>query len=163
MLNATEAKCDGTTLTAAFPTANPPLIWRFDLERNHSFTFSQRGGDGKWELGVTSPNGDFYAVAHFTSRAEADDALVTVGHALAHKRSDFTAKIMTSKGIPSTLIVRSLQVVGVAAVVIILAVFLVSSLLRHKTHAVASAVSAPTVVQEDGVPLSADDVLKPPL
>ncbi len=161
MLNVTEAKCDGTTLTAAFPTASPPLIWRFDLERNHSFTFSQRGGDGKWELGVTSPNGDFCSVAYFTSRAEADDALVKVGHALAHKRPDFAVGL-ASGGMPSALIIRSLTVVGVAAAVIILLVFLVSPFL-HKTHAVSSATaSAPTVVQEDGVPLSADDVLTPP-
>ena len=70
----TEAKCNGSMLTVGFHAANPPLIWRFDLERNHSFTLALQGEDGDWELGVTSPKGDFYPVVHFAAREDAEEA-----------------------------------------------------------------------------------------
>ena len=162
MINTTEAKCDGLVLTVAFPTANPPLIWRFDLERNHSFTLAlHREEKGDWALGVTSPKGDFCPVASFVLREEAEDALAKVGKALAQKKP-----LACANG-SSSLVARALTVVGIAAAFIILIVLLFALLVGHRPRPVSSAApAASTVMQgavmQDGVPLSADDVLKPP-
>ena len=75
MKKKTEAKCSRKMLTVAFHSADPPLIWRFDLERNHSFTLSLQGEEGDWELGVTTPKGDFYPIAHFAERETGEEAL----------------------------------------------------------------------------------------
>jgi len=81
-----EAKLVGNTLVAAFHASNPGLIWRFDLERNHSFTLALQGEEGDLELGVTSPKGEFYPVARFTSREEAEIAFSAVQKVLMTKR-----------------------------------------------------------------------------
>ena len=156
MIKETEAKCDGLMLTVGFPTANPPLVWRFDLERNHSFTLSLQGGAVDWQLGVTSPKGDFYTVAHFGTREEADDALAKVGTALAKKKPAFT-----SEATPTILMTRALTVVGCAAA-LILVVIVVFTFVIHKPRTASGTVSVAPAVMRDGVPLSADDVLKPP-
>ena len=82
-----EAKRSGNTLIAAFHRANPPLVWRFDLERNHSFTLALQGDEGEWELGLTSPKGDFHPVARFALRDDAEDAFIKVEKILAQSSS----------------------------------------------------------------------------
>lgn len=81
------AKMVGSTLVASFQNANPPLIWKFDLQRNHSFTLVLQGEDGDWELGLNSPRGDFYPIVHFYAREDADEAFVKVQKILMKKRS----------------------------------------------------------------------------
>ena len=73
-----QAKLVGNTLVATFRKSNPNLIWNFDLERNHSFTLALQGEDGDFELGVTSPKGEFYPVARFASREDAEEAFSAV-------------------------------------------------------------------------------------
>src|ERR1700733_14871189 len=77
-----KAKKIGGSLIAAFPGANPPVVWKFDLEKNHSFTMALQGEDGDWELGVTSPRGEFYPVARFLAREDADDAFACAQKAM---------------------------------------------------------------------------------
>ncbi len=77
-----KAKVLGHTLIAAFRTSHPPLIWQFDLEKNHSFTVALQGEEGDLELGVTSPRGEFYPIAHFTDREDAEEAFARVQKAL---------------------------------------------------------------------------------
>jgi hypothetical protein len=83
----TEATVSGNSLIATFHKANPPLVWKFDLERNHSFTVALQGEEGDWELGLTSPKGDFYPITHFLTREDADDAFRCVNKALARHGS----------------------------------------------------------------------------
>jgi hypothetical protein len=80
------AKLVGHNLVASFATANPPLIWKFDLERNHSFTIALQGDAGDWELGITSPKGEFYPVAHFPMKEDAEEALAKVQKVLMKKK-----------------------------------------------------------------------------
>ena len=82
-----EAKRINNTLVAAFPRANPPLVWRFDLERNHSFSLALQGEDGEWELGLTSPKGDFQPVARFAMREDAEDAFIRIERILSKRET----------------------------------------------------------------------------
>jgi hypothetical protein len=155
----TQVKCSGMTLTAGFHAANPPLIWRFDLERNHSFTLALQGEEGDWELGVTSAKGDFYPVVHFLAREDAEDAFAKIEKALSRKR-----------GTASYLLKAFLIVVGLAVAVVFGVIFFASYLMHEATHPMASILKKPTsmyappaVVQpQEGVPQSADEVLQPP-
>ena len=146
----TEAKCSGTMLTVGFHGANPPLIWRFDLERNHSFTLALQGEEGDWELGITTPKGDFYPVVHFTGREEAEEAFVKVEKVLARKKG------------AASLIVKALLTVLAVALLIIVGVILFGRYVGHRPSVTSSAVSAAPPVIREGIPQSADDVLKPP-
>ena len=78
-----EARRVGTSLVAAFHKANPPLIWRFDLARNHSFTLVLRKSGDQWILGLAPGENEFHPVACFASHAEAEEAFVTVEKILA--------------------------------------------------------------------------------
>jgi len=154
-----EAKRMGDSLVAAFHRANPPLVWRFDLERNHSFTLALQGDEGEWELGLTSPKGDFHPVARFAVREDAEDAFVKI------------EKILAKSGRPWFKI----SIRGVLLVILLLILtFLVlvigdfvakfhggASSLRSLSAATLPAPVPPPEIKP-GVPLSADDYLKPP-
>jgi len=175
-----EAKLVGSTLVAAFHQSTPSLIWKFDLERNHSFTLALQGEEGDLELGVTSSKGEFYPVARFASREDADQAFTAVQKALMTRQYNWP-KIIGS---------------GVAALFglfffILIAESIASHLTSHNMQtAVAPSISVPmggstaSVIQpiqpaspgimptpiqqqpaatiQNGVPMSADDVLRPP-
>lgn len=89
----------GASLVATFAKANPPLIWRFDLERNHSFTLALQGDDNEWELGVTSPKGEFTPVARFPLREDGEEALARVGAVLAKGRLGWVGGFLKTLGI----------------------------------------------------------------
>lgn len=148
----TEAKCNGMMLTAGFHGANPPLIWRFDLERNHSFTLALQGEEGDWELGVTSPKGDFYSVVHFLAREDAEEAFAKIEKILSRKSGAF-----------STICKALIAVLGLAATVV-LGVLLFAHSLNNRPAAPASL--KPTfgqpMIQREGVPQPADEILQPP-
>jgi hypothetical protein len=154
MKKKTLAKIKGSTLTVGFHSAKSPLIWRFDLDRNHSFTFSLQGDEGDWELGVTSVKGDFSPVAHFDEREDAEEAL------------DIVEKTLSRKGSGTTLVLKALGYVGLLAASTALVVFIIATALTHRAHDPHAALTAnpshPVVQEQDGVPMSADDVLQPP-
>src|ERR1700733_6265128 len=83
---AVQAKLVGNTLVAVFRTSNPNLIWKFDLERNHSFTLALQGEEGDLELGVTSSKGEFYPIARFASQEDAEEAFTAVQKILMRRR-----------------------------------------------------------------------------
>jgi hypothetical protein len=153
MTRKTQAKCIGHNLTVGFHSAHPPLIWRFDLERNHSFTLSLQGEEGDWELGITSPKGDFYGVAHFATRDDAEEALLTVEKTLSRRKG-------------GSSILKALLAVVVAVIVVVGAVALFATFISHSARPVVSTAimpsAAPAPVVQDGIPLPADEVLKPP-
>ncbi len=84
----------GSTLVASFPSANPPLVWRFDLERNHTFTLALQGDDGEWELGMTSQKGEFYPVARFNHREEADLAMQKIERVLMRRSGSWKQRFL---------------------------------------------------------------------
>ena len=150
MKRTTEAKLKGSLLTVGFYSAKSPLIWRFDLERNHSFTFSLQGDEGDWELGVTSLKGDFSSVAHFDEREDAEDALAVV------------EKTLSSKWGGTALVLKAVAWVAVIAIVVFFSAGLFSFWVApHPASTLIGKTTAPAAVQK-GVPLSADDVLQPP-
>lgn len=140
-----EAKRMGSTLVVAFHRANPPLIWRFDLERNHSFTLALQGEEGDWELGVTSPKGEFYTITRFLAREDAEEAFRITQKTLMKKRC------------------RWLKVFGVILAVLLLvltALYLVGRLSGSGLPSESQG-SSPVEMQ-GGIPLPADQVLTPP-
>jgi len=154
----TTARRVKTSLVATLPKANPPVIWRFDLERNHSFTLALQGDNHDWDLGVTSAKGDFHPIAHFSLRADAEEAFARISKVLEGNRGYLA------------LFVKSLLVLigGIVGLYILAAFFTVlSSTNRQNT-------SPPTLSEDsqpmlppppptpDGEPVSADDALKPP-
>jgi hypothetical protein len=80
-----KARRAGTSLVAAFHKANPPLIWRFDLARNHSFTLLMQKEKDQWVLGLAPSENEFHAIARFTSHADAKEAFVAVEKILARR------------------------------------------------------------------------------
>jgi len=153
MSRQTKVTCDGSTLTASFNAANPPLIWRFDLERNHSFTLALHGENSEWELGVTSPKGEFYPIVHFAAREDAEEAFTRVECALSRRR------------MPLGFMVRVLLgfLVGVLAITGGVAGFgYYASHKGQSTPINQAGMQALGANMQEGVPLSADDVLKVP-
>ncbi|MDR3451049.1 MAG: hypothetical protein P4M15_15125 [Alphaproteobacteria bacterium] len=150
----TEAKCNGDMLMVGFHGANPPLIWRFDLERNHSFTLALQGDEGEWELGITTPKGDFYPVVHFVAREDAEEAFAKVEKTLARRNAGMSGVVKAIIGLALVALVVFAGVVGFSLYVN-----------AHGNTALstplAGAASAPGAMPE-GVPLPADQVLKPP-
>ncbi|MGB9152046.1 MAG: hypothetical protein WCD70_03050 [Alphaproteobacteria bacterium] len=153
----TEVKCSGMMLTAGFHAANPPLIWRFDLERNHSFTLALQGEEGDWELGVTSPKGEFYPVVHFLAREDAEEAFIKIEKVLSRKRG------------PMSYIIKALLAVAALACLVVLGMSLFVYYVANKSllPMMPRLTSAhPPLMQlqppQDGVPQSADDILQAP-
>lgn len=149
----TEAKLQGSMLTVGFHAAKAPLIWRFDLKANPSFTMSMQGDEGDWELGVTLPKGDFFPVAHFTEREASEEALYKV------------EKALSNKGRAVNAVLKAVALVGILAVAIalVVAINLVVPPRPHQASVGTETVpvQAPAAAK-DGVPQSADDVLQPP-
>ena len=142
----------GTSLVATFHRANPPLIWRFDLERNHSFTLALQGEEGEWELGVTSAKGEFYPIARFASREDADEAFAATSKAL-----------MKSPCRWMVLKVLGLVVVVIFAVILLFGVLIGRSVMMMAGHMLPAGfpqIEAP--VLKSGVPEPADSLLQPP-
>jgi hypothetical protein len=142
----------GTSLVSTFHRANPPLIWRFDLERNHSFTLALQGEEGEWELGVTSAKGEFYPIARFASREDADEAFAATSKAL-----------MKSPCRWMVLKVLGLVVVVIFAVILLFGVLIGRSVMMMAGHMLPTGlpqIEAP--VLKSGVPEPADSVLQPP-
>ena len=144
------AKLVGPNLVASFPTANPPLIWRFDLERNHSFTLALQGENSDWEFGVTSPKGEFYSIAHFQSREAAEEAFAKTQKALMSKRATLLW----------TITKYLIGLVLFAFVLFVSFVLIMKLKLPHTSMAMPSGLSLQQPQQ--GIPQSADDILKAP-
>ncbi len=150
MKKKTEARLKGSMLTVGFYSAKSPLIWRFDLDRNHSFTLSLQGDEGDWELGVTTPKGDFISVAHFDEREDAEDALMKV------------EKTLASKWGGTAFVLKVVALVALVAVGIVLAVGLFGFFVSQQSLSSSVGKAGPSTTVREGVPLSADDVLQPP-
>ncbi|MBV8061237.1 MAG: hypothetical protein JO253_06905 [Alphaproteobacteria bacterium] len=167
---AVEAKRVGSSLVATFNRAKPPLIWRFDLERHHSFTLSLQGEQGDWELGMTSLKGDFHPIVTFTAREDADEAFAAVAQILA--------KGATSK---RNWLKSLLKLVGVCIVLFVILLFCMVAFVRFEakesvmhsglpaTMGMAGSAPGGTAAKPTenaspkvGDPQSADDVLRPP-
>ena len=139
------AKLVGNTLVAVFRASDPSLIWKFDLERNHSFTLALQGEEGDLELGVTSPKGEFYSVARFASREDAEEAFAAVQKVLMKKRW------CRMKGWLAWAI-------GIA--ILILLIMFIGRIIGGHSSVGSSAASQNNLPQ--GVPLPADQILEPP-
>ena len=156
-----EARRTGNSLTAAFHRANPPLIWRFDLERNHSFSLALQGEEGEWELGLTSPKGDFHPIARFTLREEAEEAFIALERLRAKGGGNGLSGLSWG-----TILWR---ILATLVIVVLLGLVLVGiNIGRHffgvmsaASHTPAS-LSAPTEMRP-GIPVPADQFLKPPV
>lgn len=149
------AKLVGSNLVATFPTANPPLIWKFDLERNHSFTIALQGENGDWELGITSPKGEFYPIAHFPAKEDAEEALGKVQKVLMKKKhSGFWCWVR--------------RILGFLLFVVLVLVFwdVLADKIPSLTISTLRSAAGPKVSTMPGItpgmPVSADDVLQPP-
>jgi hypothetical protein len=158
--NPVETKLVGPTLVASFHASQPPMIWKFDLERNHSFAVSLQGDEGDLELGVTSPRGEFYPIAHFVSREDGEAALAAIQKILMKRRSGWFIKTLLG------LLIFVAVIIGILLVAshLILGIFGSHGgmpIMRPPSLAAPAAPVQPGVMQ-NGVPLPADQVLKPP-
>lgn len=145
-----EVKLVGKSLVASFRASDPALVWRFDLQKNHSFSVALQGEEGEWELGVTSPKGEFYPIARFPAREDAEEAFAAVQKAVMRKKFAWLFCILKT--------LAALVVAGI--VVTIIGYFLLAGVLRLPSGSPAA--SAPAAEIPSGVPVPADQVLKPP-
>lgn len=144
-----QAKLVGNTLVATFRNSNPNLIWKFDLERNHSFTVALQGDEGDFELGMTSLKGEFYPIARFASREDADEAFSAVQKILMKRR----------QGRLKALFVWVCGLALMILVVMMVGRYVINS---FSSGSPPSALSASVPKIRNGVPLPADQVLRPP-
>jgi len=156
-----EAKRVGSALIVAFRMSQPRLVWRFDLEKNHSFSLALEGEEGTWELGVTSPKGEFYPVARFAAREDADQAFAAVQRALMTRKSAWLGWLLKAVGVLALFFMLAAAV----------AIFTLSRLgfmgmagmpNPYAAAGMAAVPAAPVSVPQNGVPLPADQVLRPP-
>lgn len=146
-----KAKLVRQTLVAHFRTSTPPMIWRLDMEKNHSFALVIQGQDGAWELGLVSPKGDVSAVARFAARPDVDAAYAAVGKAMMSNPSslrNWAARVLITAGIAALALVGTLNLLALPAV---LARKAVMTQTQNRPTA-----SAPAM----GMPMNADDFLK---
>jgi hypothetical protein len=143
-----EVKQIGNTLVAVFHTSDPSLIWKFDLERNHSFTLALQGEEGDLELGVTSPKGEFYPIARFGAQEDADEAFAAVQKILMKGK----------RGRLKTFFVWFGGFIALAIVVLAASHYLGTRTSRMESVTGISGASQ----MPEGVPLPADQVLKQP-
>ena len=154
MKQKTEARLKGTLLTVGFHTAKAPLIWRFDLEQNHSFSLALRAVGEDWELGMTTAKGDFSPIAVFEDRDSAQEALMRV------------EKALSKKGGPTALLFRAAGIITlIASVLALLAILSVLGIhywgwWMNGAPTQTAAPQAP--VMREGAPMSADEVLQAP-
>ena len=73
----------GTTLVVAFQKSAPPLIWKFDLERNHSFTLALQDKDNEFAVRrQLTQAANFSRRALCSDREAAEEAFAAVQKAL---------------------------------------------------------------------------------
>ncbi|MDP9126792.1 MAG: hypothetical protein M3N08_00840 [Pseudomonadota bacterium] len=156
---------DGETLVVAYPSARPPLVWRFDLARHPGFTLSLQGADENWELGISAPKEPFQPFVRFRSRDDAEEAFERTQEGLLKKKSNIWRSVAF----------------GLVALLALVIIFFVIPLSRYasahppmapsgRNSALANPsmfggeepVPPPLKPLKEGVPMSADDVLKPP-
>ncbi|HUY68927.1 MAG TPA: hypothetical protein VMV79_06460 [Alphaproteobacteria bacterium] len=140
----------GSSLVASFASSRPPMVWTFDLKRHHSFAVVLEGEDGDCELGVTSPNGEFFSIARFAAREDGEAALGAVRKVLLRR----PRRWLWLSGLFLTLVVGAILAVLGAAAYVTLHAFAPSA------SAARPAAAAPPPAF--GVPLPANQVLKPP-
>ena len=135
--------------------ANPPLVWQFDLEKMSSYVIRLREMDGEWDLGYEIPQGAFTPVAHFDERGDAEVAYRAVQKALA--RSADPSSRRWGRWLLTAVVILALIWIAVSLANI---GHVATSL---SPSALSSALEAPVRKQpqqiENGVPMSADDVL----
>lgn len=164
----TDVRRAGASLVATLPNANPPLIWRFDLERNHTFTLAMQGQDQEWELGVTSIKGEFHPVARFPERDDAEEAMASIG-ALLRNGGEWGSILGVLKLVAILIVLFAVAAVGTHFV-------LRRDMAQHSAVTATPAPVAPIQVAPpkpetppvappmppSGISLPADEVLKPP-
>jgi hypothetical protein len=149
------AKFSNQVLTVFFKTSEPPLLWHFNLEKNNSFSLSLHRQEGEWEFGVTSAGGTFQPVAHFDDYDTAEGALAAITYALmADKRGEVASASHVRAGV-AALFVFALLLGGALLVGRNLPAPV--KMTSVQTPVVQSTVAPPN---QDGVPVSADDVLE---
>lgn len=171
-----QVKKVGNNLVASFHKANPPLIWNFDLDRNHSFSLALQGDEGDWDLGVTSPKGEFFSIAHFLEREDAEESFAKVEKILMKRRG---------RSVFGPILKYTVLLAGIAVVVFAILAFLIgprtpgglSSSMGSMGRMAApsgypqprgayqpSPVATPAAPQEipRGVPVPADEALQAP-
>lgn len=167
LVNSEQTSC----LVAKFANSQPPMLWQFDLERNHSFTLTVRDRDEGAALGFLTPQGDFTAMATFPNREEAEEAMAAVQKALMRqrRRNSFDLWRWFWVGVTVLILVFCFSVLqGIAARKAALQTAVTSRVPAATAVAGTSgAVPAPAAPEpkasmRNGVPLPADDLLTPP-
>jgi hypothetical protein len=141
------AKISGSTLVVAFKESSPPLVWKFDLDRNHNFTVALQGEDNDLQLGVNSPRGEFQPIAHFTDRDAAEDAFEDLQKILMTRRQSPLRTILTWVG------------AAVVLFLVVIAILRIGVVMRNGGGYTNSA-EPPEI--KPGVAMPADQVLRPP-
>ena len=109
-----EARVRDQILVAAFSDSNPPVVWQFDLNKNHSFAVAIQGKESDWHLGIVSPRGDFTSVARYEQRADVDTAWQSVRTAMLNPMSSGTDQLWRLAGVALLLFAGLCAVAAVA-------------------------------------------------
>jgi len=162
-------------LLARFSTSTPPMVWQLDLQKMTSYTITVVQKDGAWDLGYTVPQSDFTVIAHFDERHDADYAYDAIQKALL----DSSQPVLSAGGcISGGGTVRRVIVWALVVLVLVaLGSFFVGGGSKTRPTELDSkafnssadghegagsggrVISAGPQKIQDGVPMSADDVL----
>jgi len=90
----------GNVLVASFELSEPPTVWQFDLDKNHSFTLSLKRHDAGWDLGIASFGDEFLPIAYFENYDAAEAAIETVKKSiigrLGHRKLSYKNPIIAA-------------------------------------------------------------------
>ncbi len=147
----TRTRTIGSQLVVAFRATTVPLVWQFDLEKNHSFALVIQGRESAWDFGVIDLKGDFHPVARFNDYADAEDALNAMERSLMKRRVHSRWRYLG--WVLAIIILVFALMTGMSSI---------NSTVERSTNLTSATSTAAPDKMQNGVPVTADDVLKPP-
>ena len=151
-----QAKLTSRVLLVSIESADLPLVWQWDVEKNHTYVATLRRCESGWDLGVVLPQQEFAQIAHFENYETAETALTVVRQALMKGACQSKRRIL-----------RWVVIIALAFLVLRFVPGLMLRLLHApsslRQEQMTSETQQPKQVEVlQGVPQAADDVLKAP-
>lgn len=161
-------------LIARFSTSTPPMVWQLDLEKLTNYTINVVEKEGSWDLGYTTPQTSFTLIARFDERMDAEYAYDVIQKALLRGSPMSFGSSGSSSG--SSWVIKLLIWLVILGVILMILSGISSGLHKategineqmQQTFSGAETsigtgerpIPAPQQEMQNGVPMSADDVL----
>ncbi|HBM90872.1 MAG TPA: hypothetical protein DD400_03210 [Rhodospirillaceae bacterium] len=137
-------------LLVSFETSSPPVLWYYDLKKTPSMNLCLKEKEGEWDLGLNLPDEKFSVIAHFDERGDAEKAFAAVRKALLKRQLFSAIGPWTRAGLFLLLLFFALMLFNPQT----------GTNPSIKDKAIPVAPKSTEIIP--GVPMNADDVMRPP-